>query len=247
MTKTFYGFKQSGKSHFVVVAPHAAGDDLLTKKFASELAEQLQAFLIVNNKYIKPSNSKAENKPRFVEDLYRLSWHKKGKKFIWHQRKYILKIFFNDIEEYTNLARRYSQEKKALIIYIHGFKNNDNVAVDLGCGTKNINEKSNKIFGLKFFNKSYLQSTGEITIRINVAKKIKKELDEVIFKNYQQHVSIGKYFTGWSKSSAIQFHKAENRNDYALQLEINFEFRQNNNKRKFLINNLSKIIKKYFV
>jgi hypothetical protein len=38
-------------------------------------------------------------------------------------------------------------------------------------------------------------------------------------------VSVGEKYSGWSRRSAIQFHKHAGRNDFALQIEINRKLR----------------------
>ena len=54
MIITNYGQKKKGLSNFVIVAPHAAGDDIGTKEIAKEISNQLNAFVVINKKYIKP-------------------------------------------------------------------------------------------------------------------------------------------------------------------------------------------------
>lgn len=221
---TNYGFKRYGKNKFVIIAPHAAGDDLKTALVAAKLSKKINAGLIVNNKYFKISNSKAKNNPEYTEDFNRLSWSYKHHKYLWSKKKPAMKDFFLDIDLFCQQASIYSNEKKAIAIYIHGIKNKK-TGIDIGVGLKSINGKNKFINS----NKKINNNGGFITIKINQLKKLHHNLHQKLKKEYNLSASVGKKYIGWSKQSAIQFHKHEGRNDYSLQLEINRKLRNKKN------------------
>ena len=57
MIKTNYGIKKEGKAKFVIVAPHAAGDDINTGPLSRKIASKSNSYLVINDKYVKPTNS----------------------------------------------------------------------------------------------------------------------------------------------------------------------------------------------
>ncbi len=238
---TEYGYKKNGASRFVVVAPHAAGDDYRTGKIARKIAENLNGFLIINNKYFKASNSKAAERPEFVEDFNKLYWSRKKEKHIWSRKKPAMQTFFFDIEKYCILARDYSPDHKAIIIYIHGMKFPD-VAIDLGVGLK---AKKNK---LRFYSgaQSLGSFSGAPTFPIGKLKELQKLLEKAMLTRYNLGVSIGQYYAAWSKRIAVQFHKHNGRNDMAIQIEINKEIRQKISDINFITSIISQIFKNVF-
>ena len=78
-------------------------------------------------------------------------------------------------------------------------------------------------------------------------KKFKKILETDIKNKFNLTVTVGKHHTGWSKTSAIQFHKHEGRNDYALQLEISSIFRKNKENMQYIIDLISKSLQEVFI
>ena len=76
MVITSYGAKDSGESKFVIVAPHAAGDDINTGPISNNIAYLLKAYRVVNNEFVKPRNSRAISDGSNVEDFNRLSWNR---------------------------------------------------------------------------------------------------------------------------------------------------------------------------
>jgi hypothetical protein len=240
--RTRYGLKKQGQSQFVVIAPHAAGDDLKTGLLARRLAHKLNAYLVINNKFFKPNNSKAKRKPEFVQDFNKLGWGYKSLKYFWWNKKRPMRAFYSRIAKYCNWAQKYSQEKKAVAIYLHGTKENQ-IGVDLGVGLKTKKLK-NKFIGSS---QSHYYCSGVPTIKISQAKKIKNLLEPALLKKYGLQVGIGRHFPGWSKRIGIQFHKNCGRDDYAIQLEVNQILRQDKKSRLYLANLLSKVLKQVFI
>ncbi|MFA5211449.1 MAG: hypothetical protein WC414_03010 [Patescibacteria group bacterium] len=227
--KTDYGIKQEGLSFFVVVAPHAAGDDLKTGLLARKVADELKAFLVVNKKFKKPENRRIKD-TYFIEDFNNLRWGSKSQKYFWKRKKPEMKKFFKDVDLYAKKAKDFSPFKKAVVVYLHGFKS-DEIGVDIGVGAKK-HFCSNNIFGSKAC--KFLFNTGIITLKISLIKKLKLNLADSLFKNFPKKVmeykiTIGEVHSGWSKTSAIQFHRHGDRKDYAMQFEINQFFRKKEN------------------
>ncbi len=240
--KTRYGFRKDGASHFVVIAPHAAGDDKKTGLLARGLAKKLNAFLVVNTRFIKPTNSRAKLKPEYVQDFNKLSWGYKSLRYFWRNKKRPMKFFYRRIAKYCDLAKEYSREKKAVAIYLHGTKE-ENIGIDIGMGLKAL-KFSNKFVGS--FRSRY-HCTGVPTVKISQVKKMKMLLERDLIKYYGSKVGIGHHFPGWSKRIAIQFHKNCGRDDYAIQLEIDKRLRADKKNRMFAADLIGKVLKQIFI
>ena len=238
--ETNYGLKREGKSFFLIIAPHAAGDDLKTALISAQLAKSLNGFLLINNKYFKKNNHRSIDQPDLIADFNKLTWSYRQYKYLWQRKTPALKTFFADIGLYCKQARTYHPEQKAVAIYIHGMKDKK-TGIDIGVGLKTIRGNNKFINSAKAQNKN----SGLITIKISQLKKIKSILQKALEKDYQLKVSVGKKHIGWSKQSAIQWHKHEGRDDYALQLEINSSLRKPIN-REYLINLITLALTKTF-
>lgn len=241
--KTEYGYKKTGCSRFVVVAPHAAGDDLKSALIAKELAQKLGAFLLINKFYKKPDNSHAGENINLVEDFNDLTWSEKKSKYLWRRKKPAMKDFFNDIKNFSTEAKKYNlKNNKAIIIYIHSFTS-DHIAIDIGAGAKHYNF-SNRIFG-SLYHPQKGENQGKITMPISLIKKIRQELEKKVKIKYNLATTVGYQYSGWSRQSAIQFHCHEERDDYALQFEISQHLRRNDFDLNYTIQILEETIKKY--
>jgi len=232
MIETTYGKKMLGNSPFVVIAPHAAGDDLKTGYIAYKLAEQLNGFAIINTVYKKPSNTKAT--PENTEDFNKLTWWKAGQKYLWSKpirHHPDMRKFFHDIEEYTKIARTFGVDGKAICLHIHGMKSSE-YGIDLGAG---ITEET----------QNETQNTGISTLETSLLQSIKKELQAPLIQDWNMKVSIGR-FAGTSRQSAIQYHTHQQYHDHALQIEISSFFRKENEKTDYIITLLSNTLSKIF-
>ncbi|MFA7662364.1 MAG: hypothetical protein WCX88_00405 [Patescibacteria group bacterium] len=238
--RTSYGYKLNRPSSFVIVAPHAGGDDFKTATISRQLAESLNASVIVNRKFFKEGNKKAKLRPRFVEDFNQLRWSHRKDQYIWGNKKVAMKEFFDDISNFCDLAHEYNSENKAIVVYLHGIKNEE-IGIDLGVGIKAKGD------GNKFVESIYdeANNSGKATIKISKLKKIRKKISEALKEKFNLAVTIGRIFIGWSKRSAVQFHKHEGRNDYAIQFEINRQMRRKEN-REYLINLLKETLEEAF-
>ncbi len=244
MEATGYGKKSTGQSRFVIIAPHGAGDDLKTGVIASRLAKKLNGFLIINNKFVKPGNKNADKNPQTVEDFNKLRWSYTKSKYLWKRKKPEMNDFFKDIKYFCEQAKNFSEGKKTLAIYIHGIHSED-IAIDIGAGVKKHNDSINKVFGTKK-HKEVKDNTGKVTVKISTLKKIKKQLSDKIKKDFGLDITVGNRYSGWSKQSAIQFHKLEGHDDYALQFEISHLFRQDNDKINYIVGLLADTLKDNF-
>ncbi|MBZ9577684.1 hypothetical protein KJA13_01460 [Patescibacteria group bacterium] len=235
MTNTNYGIKKKGASRFIIVAPHAAGDDLRTGKIAEIIAKQLGAFLVVNKKYVKPTNSKAGIKP--VKDFNKLSI--RNEKYVWGNSiaSQHMKEFYDDIQEFVNCAHKFN--KNAVVVYIHGMRNGkDKIGIDIGCGLK---YHDNKLKTAKIHPEAGT-NTGVRRAKRNHMERLKKILGERLNK-YGLKAGIGeakrgkKKFAAWDRRNAVQLHAGSK--NYSFQLEIARSLR---NKGK--LKNTSEIIAK---
>ncbi len=232
MIETPYGKKQPGASGFVIVAPHAAGDDLKTGYIARKLAEKLNGFAVINTVYKKPSNSDTKSENR--EDFNKLTWWEAGQKYLWIRPKQhhpAMRQFFKDIQEYVEQARTFREDNKAVCIHIHGMKSITS-GIDLGAG-------------IPHKDYTFEKNTGTSTLDTKILYELQSELQNAIFENSQLPVTIGMY-SGGSRQSAIQFHAHGQNQDHAVQIEISSFFRQEKEKRDFIIQTLSNTLSKIF-
>lgn len=175
--RTGYGIKKKGSSEFVIVAPHAAGDDLNTKNLAIALAKKLNASYVINTKFVKPNNKRISNQ-KYLEDFNLLPIIGDGK-YDWTKRKLEMRQFYFDSQSFC--------KKKSIILIIHGMKNRDNVGIDIGVGFTDLG------FLLNLFKKR------ETSCNLNKVFKLKKELNKIV------KTTIGKYFTAIPKENAVHF------------------------------------------
>lgn len=215
MKKTNYGIKEKGKSGFVIVAPHAAGDDLKTGEIAQSIAKQLKASLVVNEKYVKPTNSKAGVKP--VRDFNRLPFKKNGK-YEWSGKREDkhMKEFYDDIEKIAKSIN------KPVIVFIHGMIDRYGIDIDIGCGAK-YDKKDGKLKGTEKPDKHPKagESTGIITANLKKMEELKK-----FFCDRDQKTDIGRKFAAWSKRNGVQYHTGTPHGSF--QLEITSRLRKKN-------------------
>ena len=227
---TDYGFKQEGQTKFIIIAPHAAGDDWKTKRASIQIAKKLNSYLIVNNIFFKPTNPKAVKYPDLAEDFNQLRWGHTKNKYLWATKKPAMKKFYQDVQAFCREIKE--KDEIPVAVYIHGIKS-QKIGVDIGVGIKAKNEKR-----LLSKDKNNNINSGLITIKISHLKKLKGELNKEL-NPLNLRVSVGDRHIGWSKRSAIQFHKHGKRNDFAVQLELNRFLRRKKN-----IELTSKIISK---
>lgn len=237
MPQTIYGRKHWGKSRFVVIAPHAAGDDLKTGIVAARLAKALSGALVVNNLYKKSSN---KNLPDFVEDFNHLTLAPIIQKYLWRGKKRAMRFFYQDIAKYCDDVL-IKHQAKAVAVYIHGMKNKT-VGIDISTGLRH---QGSRLFGSKYHIETGCNS-GAVTLKINQAKAIFKILKQELNQAKELDVTMGKTFSGWSKWSGIQFHKHIGRNDYAIQLEINQDLRADNENINYLVKILTQALTEVF-
>ncbi len=237
---TDYGYKIRGRSNFVVIAPHAAGDDLRTAYIARLLGRRLHGSVIVNNKFYKETNKKAVQSPEFAEDFNRLSWSNKHQRHFWRKKKPAMKVFYQDIAEYCDEAKLKSHEGKAVAIYLHGMKY-DKIAFDFGTGLRS--KKRNMRFQGSY---ECDVSTGVPTLPIKYLKMIKRVVEPLTLKEYNLPIGLGENFPAWSRRIGVQFHKFNGRNDYAIQLEITKELKNTKEQIDSIINILSQSLKTIF-
>lgn len=238
-TITNYGYKRPGEGRFVVVAPHAAGDDLKSGFIARRLARRLKAACVVNDRYFKPTNKRALREPEFVEDFNRLSRGRKSHHYLWRRKKPAMKEFFDDIRACCREARARVHGKKPVVIYVHAMPDNG-VDIDLGVG---LHAKKNKA---RFVgsHKSDYDCTGVLTVRF----KQLKELRRLILGGLPPGIvlGIGQRHRAWSRLTAVQFHKHAPRNDFAMQIEFSRRLRFDKIKRKCIIKLLATGFKNVF-
>lgn len=211
--KTVYGRKAAGNSRFVVIAPHAGGDDLRTGRVARHLARLLDASIVINKKYFKSTNHKAVLKPQNIEDFNELSWSKKKICWRWENKKLAMKMFYDDIAEICDAVKNKFNDKP-VCVYVHGLKT-VKLGIDIGMGLKSTNGK-NRFIGSSE-TKVY---SGVPTIKISQLKKMKELLSEPIKKDYNLDIGVGNIYSAWDRRCGIQFHKTCGRDDYAVQMEI---------------------------
>lgn len=239
MIKTNYGKKKTRLGRFVIIAPHGAGDDLKSGVVAVRLAKVLNSSYVINNKYQKPENKTNKNSD-LIEDFNRLKWSAVKKKFLWMKKKPAMKEFYLDIANTCDKIKN-SRGVKAVVIYVHGMQHKK-IGVDIGVGLR---PQGSRLFGSGYHEETGC-NTGNVTIKISQAKKIFKIVRESLQKDFNLEVSTGATFSGWSKWSGIQFHKHGDRNDYAIQVEINKFLRSDDEKINYVVDLFSRALKDVF-
>lgn len=240
--KTSYGNKRTGQTKFVVVAPHAAGDDLFTLPAEGEsvgrphserigrlLAESLDAFLVENTTHRKPGRGQATDtaaKRVDFNDLANLP------------RSQEMRRFYSDIGESCETARVHSQgdhrsEQRAVVIYIHGMKERDEMpaeqqtGMDIGIGAK-WNREKGKYQGSRFHPDARKDGAriyfGKVRANIDMTQSLRKGLDTKLKREKGLRVWIGRHFQGWSQDNGIQYH--EGTPDHSIQIEISHSLRE---------------------
>lgn len=213
MPRTAYGFREAGQTHFVIVAPHAAGDDLRTGQVAKHLASALNASLVVNDTFIKPRNSAAASHPELVEDFNQLSWTRRG--YDWRRKKPAMKTFYDHVKEFAAKAR--GRGGRAVVIYIHGMQDNPNgIGIDIGPGAKN---RRGAIRGAKGRNRH--PDAGNNTGVVRAGRADIENLKDKLSEGLGPHgltVGVGRFQPAWSRRNGVQIHAGTS--DHSLQLEI---------------------------
>lgn len=231
MTETGYGIKAQGTSRFVIIAPHAAGDDRKTNLFARKLAKALGGSLVVNTKFKKPEHRRASLFPEHIQDFNKLTWSYGKEKYLWARKHPEMKQFFRDIAVYCDEIKVH-HGRKAIAVYIHAMSS-DEIGIDIGAGLKYYRHIDRLRTALR--HQDGFGNTGQPTTKISSVKYIKNTLHKHLQSSYGYIVTAGHHYSGWSKSSAIQFHKHADRDDHAIQLEINQHLRLNKTARNFAV------------
>ncbi len=120
--KTVYGIKKRGNSEFVILAPHAAGDDLNTKELALAISKKLNASYVINTKFVKPSNKNSKNK--YIQDFNKLPII--NGKYDWNIVCEEMKKFYYDARSFCC--------KNSIILVIHGMRSHGRDGIDIGIG-----------------------------------------------------------------------------------------------------------------
>jgi len=193
-------------THFILVAPHAAGDDLRTGEIAKAMAEKLNAPAIINKTFIKPANSRASREPNKVEDFNKLPW--RGNQYDWKRKKPEMKQFYDSI---LQVASKFPQ---AVVLFIHGFKSST-IAVDIGMGAKLVQGRL----------------SGDPTGRNTGARKCPAEktlqLQDAFSKQFPDlRITIGEENAAWSRLNGVQYVPSPH---IAIQLELNQKLRERSN------------------
>lgn len=216
--QTSYGLRENGGSRFVIAAPHAAGDDLRTGEISGNVADYLRAYRVVNNRFVKPTNSRARQDGSNVEDFNHLSWN--GAAYSWTHKKPQMREFFEDVRQYAETARRLTPDERAVIAYIHGMEDRpDFLAIDIGCGLK---YDRGVLKGTQGRDKhpEAGTNTGIVRATRQDMERLHAELGSGITSvDPEFRAGIGEYKAAWSRSNAIQWHAGTN--DASFQLEIN--------------------------
>lgn len=242
--KINYGIKKKGETGFIVVAPHAAGDDTRTGELSEKIAKQLKAFLVVNRKYVKPTNSKARIKP--VRDFNRLPLKNGAYRWGEKQGSRHMKEFYDDISEFMRIIINKPKYNKAIIVFIHGMKDGkDKIDIDIGCGARYY---KGRLEGTRKHPKAR-SNTGVFRANRKCMENFKKALSKFGSKiGIGEAGRIDKYgkkiqFAAWSKINGIQYFAGTR--SHSFQLEIAFKFRKRN-KLEYTSKIISKALKSVY-
>ena len=241
MPRTKYGIKQKGSSKFVIVAPHAAGDDLRTKELAEEVARLLNGSVIVNEEYVQRTSTRSYQNP-YVEDFNYLPWSDERQEYLWDKKHSDMKAFYEDIKEYAEAARKYD-DGRAIIIYIHGMDDDGtNLGIDIGFGAKCHEGKVKGALG-EDRHPDANDNYGEIRASLKDIEKLKALLAEKLNADYSINVGIGERYAAWSRHNGVQYHYGTP--DYSFQLEIS-QFLRKPTRIKYTANLIADTLKEVY-
>ena len=229
--ETSYGWKREGNSHFVIVAPHGAmHDDDYTDELADEVAKLLDAYIVVNTEYVKPTNPNALPDDSNVENFNHLAWTGKG--YSWKKKKPAMKEFYNDITAFCKDARTQCSYGRAAIVYLHGMTDDDdnNIGIDIGCGARFHKGELKGAHGLDTKHPSAGKNTGVVRALREHMLLIQEGLEgRLLDAGYDYTVGIGDVkridgdgktlrFAAWSRWNGVQYHAGTD--DISFQLEV---------------------------
>ncbi|MBM3436159.1 MAG: hypothetical protein FJY07_08115 [Bacteroidetes bacterium] len=238
MEKTNYGFFIKRNSRFIIVAPHAAGNDTLTKEMTCKIAEYLNGSAVVNEKYRKPTKSVSQkNTIEEREDFNRLpKWNSKKEQYLWTDKTPAMKDFYEMIKSLIKDVKL-NVNKSAVVVYIHGMKNKRNIGIDIGIGARYDNGKLKGTGENSEQHPDSGKNKGMITASTEKIEKLKSKIEEQLISDLNLKVVIGKFFPGWSRRNGTQFRSGTQCD--AIQLEISNKLRKSEK-----IDYTSKIISK---
>lgn len=203
-----------GSSSIVIVATHGVDeDDDNTKEISIEMAKNLNAFCLINDKFHKPCNDKCEND----EDFNHLPPFN-GKEYEWDKRVPEMKVFYETLESYAKKASSLSKDnnKRCLVLFIHGLKH-DKYDIDLGAGVKSA---PNMVINAEQHKKAK-ENTGDVTAPIKFVETFKEVLEKKGLK-----VGTGAVFSAWDEQNGGQYLKTKGLDCYTIQVEINANLRK---------------------
>lgn len=222
-----YWKKISWKTNYIIVAPHAAWDDYNTWKLAYYLAEKLDAFCVVNEMYIKPENTRKELLKNVVENFNRLPWDYEEKSYKWENIGKNIRIFFEDIVDFSNEIRNNLWFSKTIIVFVHWLRYE--TWVDIWIWKSIVDGE-------------IIKESSEWNIKFPIEKAIElqKYFNEILQKhNFECH--IGKHFNAWYMRNWVQYFDWIT--DLAIQFELNKFLREHEN-IEYTAEILSKWLKK---
>jgi hypothetical protein len=241
MQRTNYGNKEKDNSRFVIVAPHAAGDDLRTAELAEEIARLLNASVIINEVYVQRISTRSYQNP-YVEDFNFLPWSNEQQIYHWDKKHPEMKEFYDHIKEYAEDARKYG-DGRAVIVYIHGMDDDGkNLGIDIGFGAKYYQAKLIAASG-KNRHLDAQDNYGEIRASPEDMEKLKTLLSNELNRDYSINVGIGERYAAWSIHNGVQFHFGTL--DYSFQLEIS-QFLRKQTRIKYTANLIADALKQVY-
>ena len=213
MARTNYGKREKGNSKFVIVAPHAAGDDLKTQELTEEIGRLLNASVVINEVYVQRTSSRAYKNP-YIEDFNKLPWSDERHEYLWGKKHPHMKEFYEHIKEFAEDARKIG-DGRAIIVYIHGMDDDGtNLGIDIGFGAKYLDEKFKSA---QEYSPAH-DNNGEIRANPEDIVKLKTILAEKLKTDYAIKVGVGERYSAWSRQNGIQYHTGTP--DQSFQLEI---------------------------
>ncbi len=222
-----------GSSPIVIVAPHAVeDDDENTKVIAEEMAKNLNAFLLINDKFHKPTDNKDDS----TEDFNHLPPSKDGK-YEWDKRVPEMKAFYDKLESLAKKASSLSKDnnKRCLVLFIHGLSH-DKYDIDLGAGAKSA---PNMVINAEQHVKAK-DNSGSITAPIKFVENFKE-----ILKKEGLKVGTGDVFSAWDEQNGTQYLRNIGMDCYSIQLEINTNLRDDPKKTAEVLSNAVKQLKDF--
>ena len=180
----------------------------------------LDASILINDSFIKPSNPLSEKNIDKVWDFNKLPEHLDENSWIAE--------FCRDLLEYTNQIATELGETPT-VLYIHGLKDRGDLGIDMGIGVR---LRDKQLTNVREYAEIFLSSQntapgGSVIADIRRSLRLKNYWNSRLKKEKWYSVWIGEIYFAGRPEQLPQIHKNLKRPADSIQIEINRTLREN--------------------